>query len=164
MIVADVSFIDIFWSILWFYFVLIWLMILFHILSDLFRDHSLSGVTKTLWVLFLVFLPFLAALVYLVAMINAANRLGVRQLHLPLAESLSSSLTFGDVVGEYKLGWTSSEIEPVRGDFDVDDSSVFFPMSPFTGAILTLARAGGASADDVFTAHPETLWDRLRTQ
>jgi predicted PurR-regulated permease PerM len=65
MIVADVSFADIFWSILWFYFLFLWIMILFHILTDLFRDHTLSAVTKTLWVLFLVFLPFLAALVYL---------------------------------------------------------------------------------------------------
>ena len=65
MIVADVSFADIFWSILWFYFLFLWIMVLFHILSDLFRDHTLSAVTKTLWVLFLVFLPFLAALVYL---------------------------------------------------------------------------------------------------
>ena len=32
-----------------------------------FRDHSLSGAAKTLWVLFLVFLPFLAAFVYLIA-------------------------------------------------------------------------------------------------
>jgi ABC-type multidrug transport system fused ATPase/permease subunit len=65
MIVADVSFIDIFWSVLWFFFLFIWIMILVHILSDLFRDRSLSGGAKTLWVLFLVFLPFLAVLVYL---------------------------------------------------------------------------------------------------
>ena len=65
MIVADVSFIDIFWSMLWFFFLFIWIMILVHILSDLFRDHTLSGATKTLWVLFLVFLPFLAVLIYL---------------------------------------------------------------------------------------------------
>ncbi|MFL5878662.1 MAG: SHOCT domain-containing protein [Actinomycetota bacterium] len=65
MIVADVSFADIFWSLLWFYFLFLWIMVLFHILGDLFRDHTLSAVTKTLWVLFLVFLPFLAALVYL---------------------------------------------------------------------------------------------------
>jgi len=65
MIVADVSFIDIFWSMLWFFFLFIWIMILVHILSDLFRDHSLSGGVKTLWVLFLVFLPFLAVLIYL---------------------------------------------------------------------------------------------------
>ena len=65
MIVADVSFIDIFWSVLWFFFLFIWIMILVHIFSDLFRDRSLSGGAKTLWVLFLVFLPFLAVLVYL---------------------------------------------------------------------------------------------------
>ena len=66
MIVADVSFIDIFWSMLEFFFLFIWIIILFHVLGDLFRDHSLSAVTKTLWVLFLVFLPFVAAFVYLI--------------------------------------------------------------------------------------------------
>ena len=65
MIVADVSFGDIFWSVLWFFFLFIWLMVLFHVLTDLFRDHSVSGVTKTLWVLFLIFLPFLAVFIYL---------------------------------------------------------------------------------------------------
>jgi len=66
MVVADVSFADMFWSVLWFFFLFIWLMILFHVLTDLFRDHSLSGVEKTLWVLFLVFLPFLAVFIYLI--------------------------------------------------------------------------------------------------
>ena len=66
MVVADVSFADIFWSVLWFFFLFIWIMILFHILTDLFRDHSVSGVEKTLWVLFLVFLPFLAVFIYLI--------------------------------------------------------------------------------------------------
>ena len=67
MIVADVSFADIFWSILWFYFLFLWIMVLFHILGDLFRDHELSGGMKTLWVVFLVFLPFLAVLVYVIS-------------------------------------------------------------------------------------------------
>jgi ABC-type multidrug transport system fused ATPase/permease subunit len=67
VIVADVSFGDIFWSVLWFFFLFIWIMVLFHVLTDLFRDHSVSGVQKTLWVLFLVFLPFLAVLVYVIS-------------------------------------------------------------------------------------------------
>ena len=67
MIVADVSFIDIFWSMLWFFFLFIWIVILFHVLTDLFRDHTLSGGMKTLWVVFLVFLPFLAVLVYVIS-------------------------------------------------------------------------------------------------
>jgi hypothetical protein len=66
LVLADVSFNDIFWSVLWFFFLFIWIMILFHVVSDLFRDHSLSGVAKTLWLLFLVFLPFLAVFVYLI--------------------------------------------------------------------------------------------------
>ena len=80
MIVADVSFIDIFWSMLWFFFLFIWIMILVHILGDLFRDHTLSGGTKTLWVLFLVFLPFLAVLIYLFTRGKGmAERAAVRQ-------------------------------------------------------------------------------------
>jgi predicted PurR-regulated permease PerM len=67
VVVADVSFIDIFWSMLWFFFLFIWIVILFHVLTDLFRDHTLSGGMKTLWVVFLVFLPFLAVLVYVIS-------------------------------------------------------------------------------------------------
>jgi Phospholipase_D-nuclease N-terminal/Short C-terminal domain len=66
VIVADISFGDIFWSVLWFFFLFIWIMVLFHVLTDLFRDHSVSGAQKTLWVLFLVFLPFLAVFIYLI--------------------------------------------------------------------------------------------------
>ncbi|MBM3667735.1 MAG: hypothetical protein FJW90_09705 [Actinobacteria bacterium] len=44
-----------------------WILVLVSILSDLFRDHELSGWSKAFWVLFLVFIPFLAALVYLIA-------------------------------------------------------------------------------------------------
>jgi hypothetical protein len=43
VVVADVSFGDIFWSVLWFFFLFIWIMVLFHVLTDLFRDHSVSG-------------------------------------------------------------------------------------------------------------------------
>jgi hypothetical protein len=44
-----------------------WLMILFVIIGDLFRDHQLSGWAKAAWTVFLIFVPFLAALIYLIA-------------------------------------------------------------------------------------------------
>ncbi|MFI0433120.1 MAG: SHOCT domain-containing protein [Candidatus Nanopelagicales bacterium] len=43
-----------------------YLFILFFILTDLFRDHKLSGWWKAIWILFLVFFPFITALVYLI--------------------------------------------------------------------------------------------------
>jgi hypothetical protein len=80
MVLADVSFIDIFWSVLWFFFLFIWIMVLFHIFADLFRDRELSGLAKTGWVIFLLFLPFLAAIVYfLVRGKGMAERADARQ-------------------------------------------------------------------------------------
>lgn len=49
------------------FFFVIWIWILITILSDVFRDHELSGWGKAVWVLFLVFIPFLTALIYLIA-------------------------------------------------------------------------------------------------
>jgi len=49
------------------FFFVIWIWILITILSDLFRDHEISGWAKAAWVLFLVFIPFLTALIYLIA-------------------------------------------------------------------------------------------------
>ncbi|TXH39888.1 MAG: hypothetical protein E6Q90_15380 [Actinobacteria bacterium] len=43
-----------------------YLFILFFILTDLFRDHKLSGWWKAVWILFLIFLPFITALAYLI--------------------------------------------------------------------------------------------------
>jgi Phospholipase_D-nuclease N-terminal len=44
-----------------------YLMVLFTIIGDLFRDHSLSGWAKAAWILFLIVVPFLGALIYLIA-------------------------------------------------------------------------------------------------
>ncbi len=49
------------------FFFIIWIWILIFILTDLFRDHELSGWWKAVWVLFLVCIPLLTALVYLIA-------------------------------------------------------------------------------------------------
>ena len=63
---ADLEFLDIFWSMLWFFFLVIWLIILLHVLQDLFRDHEMSGWAKVGWVIFLVLVPFLTVLIYLI--------------------------------------------------------------------------------------------------
>ena len=42
-----------------------YLIVLFHIVSDLFRSHEVGGVGKALWILGLIFVPFLTALFYL---------------------------------------------------------------------------------------------------
>jgi type VI protein secretion system component VasK len=61
------SFSDFFWLLIWSFFLVCYLMVLFQIIGDLFRDKDLSGWWKALWIIFLIVFPFLAALIYLIA-------------------------------------------------------------------------------------------------
>ena len=67
MPLADFSFGELLLVVAEIFFFVIWIWILFTIITDLFRDHEMSGWVKALWILFLVFIPFLTGLVYLVA-------------------------------------------------------------------------------------------------
>jgi hypothetical protein len=58
---------DFFWLMVYSFFFLAYLMVLFQVVADLFRDRELSGWWKALWMVFLVFLPVLTAFVYLIA-------------------------------------------------------------------------------------------------
>jgi hypothetical protein len=42
-----------------------YLIVLFHIVSDLFRNQEMSGIGKALWIAGLIFVPFLTALFFL---------------------------------------------------------------------------------------------------
>jgi SNF family Na+-dependent transporter len=59
-----------FWDIIWFIIVsfafVAYLMVMFNIITDLFRDRDVSGWVKALWVICLFIFPFLTALVYLI--------------------------------------------------------------------------------------------------
>jgi divalent metal cation (Fe/Co/Zn/Cd) transporter len=61
------SFWDFFWFIISFFLLMAYLVVLFQILTDLFRDRDTSGAMKAVWVFFLIILPLLTSLVYLFA-------------------------------------------------------------------------------------------------
>ncbi|MBI4932761.1 MAG: PLDc N-terminal domain-containing protein [Actinobacteria bacterium] len=54
------------WSMLWFFLFVMWIMLIFSIIGDLFRDHETSGGMKVLWIILLFVLPFLGAFLYLI--------------------------------------------------------------------------------------------------
>jgi predicted ferric reductase len=61
------NFWDLIWLILSTFVFVAYLLILFHIVLDLFRDTEVSGFAKALWIIGLIFLPLLTALVYVIA-------------------------------------------------------------------------------------------------
>lgn len=59
------------WNYVWLFFTIMifigYLMALFSVITDLFRDKSLGGVAKAVWIVFLLFFPLVTMIVYLVA-------------------------------------------------------------------------------------------------
>ena len=60
-----------FWDVVWLmvstFFFVAYLVIMFQIVVDMFRDQELGGGAKVLWVIGLIFLPVLTAIVYIIA-------------------------------------------------------------------------------------------------
>jgi hypothetical protein len=58
-----------FWDVVWFTLIgfafVAYLMVLFSIITDLFRDRDASGLTKAAWIVALIFVPVITGLVYL---------------------------------------------------------------------------------------------------
>jgi hypothetical protein len=63
---ADISFGELLLLTFEIFLFVIWIWILFTIITDLFRDHELSGWWKAVWVFFLIFIPVITALIYLI--------------------------------------------------------------------------------------------------
>ena len=67
----------------WFFWIFVfvsYLMVVFSIIGDIFRDDALNGWLKALWVILLVFVPFLTALVYLIARGQGMQRRSIERM------------------------------------------------------------------------------------
>jgi predicted PurR-regulated permease PerM len=70
---------EIFWTILVFFAFVVWLMILFTVLSDIFRRHDTTGATKVAWIVLIIVLPYLGTFVYLITQHNGMTERAQRQ-------------------------------------------------------------------------------------
>ena len=71
------SFWDFIWFLFWTYVFIAYLMVMFQIITDIFRDRDLGGGAKALWFIGLLFFPIVVALIYLIA---RGKQMGVRQM------------------------------------------------------------------------------------
>jgi len=67
MVVAEVDLGDLIWTTIWIFFLIMFIWVFIVIVSDLFRDHELSGWAKAAWVVALIIFPLIGSLIYLIA-------------------------------------------------------------------------------------------------
>jgi type VI protein secretion system component VasK len=67
MLAYDYPLMGIFWSMMWFFLWIIWIMLLFRVIGDIFRSHDLGGFAKVLWLLLVIVFPFFGVFIYMIA-------------------------------------------------------------------------------------------------
>jgi ABC-type multidrug transport system fused ATPase/permease subunit len=79
MIAATYPLLNIFWTMLEFFFFFVWIWLLIGVFADVFRSHDMGGPAKALWVIFVVIFPFLGVLIYLIARGGSMHERAERQ-------------------------------------------------------------------------------------
>ena len=76
---ADYPFLDVFWSMIIFFFWVIWIWIVITVLIDIFRRRDIGGFSKAIWVIFVVILPWLGVLIYLIVQHDGMRERSIQQ-------------------------------------------------------------------------------------
>ena|SRR6478735_1020659 len=76
---ADYPFLNVFWTMILFFFWVAWIWVLIMVFSDLFRRHDASGWVKALWIVVVIFMPFLGVLVYVLVNGHGMTERNVKQ-------------------------------------------------------------------------------------
>jgi Phospholipase_D-nuclease N-terminal/Short C-terminal domain len=95
---------DAIWLVIISFFFIMYLMMLFSVVIDLFRDRELSGLMKALWVIALLFLPLLTLLVYLIVR-------GKGMAERSVKEQVDAKESFDAYVKSVSGGGAAAELE-----------------------------------------------------
>ena len=66
LVASDYPFLDLMWTILIVFMWIIWIMLLFYVIADVFRRHDIGGGKKAVWLIFVIVAVFLGVLVYVI--------------------------------------------------------------------------------------------------
>ena len=79
MLLADINFGDVLWSMIIFFFFVMILWMIFGIFADIFRSDDLSGGAKALWCIAIIVLPWLMIFIYLIVRGKGMSQRAIQQ-------------------------------------------------------------------------------------
>jgi hypothetical protein len=63
----DYPLLGLFWTMMWWFLWIAWIVLLVKVIADIFRSRDMGGFAKALWAIFVIVIPWLGVLVYLIA-------------------------------------------------------------------------------------------------
>jgi hypothetical protein len=113
-----------FWDIVWFILIsfafMAYLMVMFSIITDLFRDPDASGIVKAVWIIALIFAPFVTAIVYLIVRGKSMGERQAREVQQVREQQdsyirqVASSATPADQIAQAKAMLDAHTISPAE--------------------------------------------------
>ncbi|MER6950315.1 SHOCT domain-containing protein [Nonomuraea sp. NPDC000554] len=73
----DYPLLNVLLTMMWFFLWVVWFMLLFRVIADIFHDDSMGGWAKAGWTIFAIILPFLGVLIYLIV---RGKQMGEREI------------------------------------------------------------------------------------
>jgi hypothetical protein len=67
MLAYDYPLLGVFWSMMILFLWVAWIVLLFRVIADIFRNDSIGGFSKALWLIFVFVIPWFGVLIYLLA-------------------------------------------------------------------------------------------------
>lgn len=67
MLSYDYPLLGVFWTLMIWFLWLAWILLVFRVITDVFRSRDMGGAAKAFWTLFVIIIPWLGVLVYLIA-------------------------------------------------------------------------------------------------
>ena len=79
MLAYDYPLLGLFWTMFLVFLWVAWIMLLFRVFGDIFRNRDMGGFAKALWSIFVIVAPFLGVFIYLIANGDSMARRDVAQ-------------------------------------------------------------------------------------
>jgi uncharacterized membrane protein len=95
----DYPLLNAFWTMCLIFLWIMWLILLFRIIGDIFRSHDLKGWGKTGWLVLVILLPFLGVFIYVIARGHGMSEREIAQAERQqkqLQEYLRKTVATGD--------------------------------------------------------------------
>lgn len=110
-----------FWTAMWVFLWILWIVLLFRVIADVFRDDSLSGWAKAGWLVFAIVLPFLGVFVYVIARGKGMGNREIRHARAQQQELDSYIRETAGTTGPPTEAEQLSKLSEIRAKGDISD-------------------------------------------
>ena len=132
MLAYDYPLLGLFWTMLWFFLWIAWLVALFQIIGDIFNSDDLGGWGKGIWLIFVILLPLLGVLIYLIARGGGMQR---RAIEKARAQRDAYESYLRETAGSASAGGGGSRV----GSVTPLSESLVLRSAPPVGRLLTIS-------------------------